>query len=499
MTPSSFAALGCRAPYLSALSGRGFEAPTAVQSAAIPPALEGRDLLVQSRTGSGKTLAFGLPILQRLDPRRGLQALILAPTRELAQQVAAEFRSLDAKLDIALLVGGLGYVPQLRALKNGAPVAVGTPGRVIDHLERGTLDLSGLRAVVLDEADEMLNMGFIEDIQKILGAVREHPQTFLFSATLPGPIAGLAKKFLSDPCQVRLDEPGAAAHADIAHTPCRVARGHRTQALVNLLLHETPSSALVFTATKQESESVAQALRNAGLQADHLNGDLNQGARNRILAQFKEGRLPILVATDVAARGLDVEGLPLVVHLGIPTQMEGYIHRSGRTGRAGAKGTSVAIVDPKEARILQAWSRRGGLTLAWRTVPTPAMIREARLGALAGGLSPVASGWSRAAAAGLLEHHPAESLVAALLEHVLGKGQEGAFVPEAPEERRPASSRFPGGKRADAPQGSRRWEGGPPAAKGSRKPWQAKPQSPSSAPGHHRPLGRPLPKRKQVA
>ncbi|HWQ08351.1 MAG TPA: DEAD/DEAH box helicase, partial [Holophaga sp.] len=330
MSNTTFAALGCREPFLAALDRRGFTTPTAVQDACFQPGLDGRDLLVQSRTGSGKTLAFGLPLMHRLTPEKHPQALILTPTRELAQQVAAELASVQPGLPTALLVGGLSYVPQLKALHFGASIIVGTPGRVMDHLERQSLDLSKVGMVVLDECDEMLNMGFIEDVERILGKVPENPQTYLFSATLPAPIASLAKRFLKDPFKIQLGESGGATqHADITHTPCLVSDHLQTKALVNFLLLDEPSAALIFTKMKQQTEEVAEALRNAGLAADYLHGDLNQGARNRIMTAFKEGKLRYLVATDVAARGIDVENMPLVVHIGIPTQFENYIHRSG--------------------------------------------------------------------------------------------------------------------------------------------------------------------------
>ena len=379
MSFDTFAALGCSEPFLSALARRGFTTPTQVQAETFGPGLEGRDLLVQSRTGSGKTLAFGLPLLHRLKEGRQVQAIILTPTRELAQQVAAELGSVTPGLATALLVGGLSYVPQLKALKGGARMVVGTPGRVQDHLDRGTLDLSGVTMVVLDECDEMLNMGFLEDVEKILADVPPGQQTYLFSATLPAPIAALAKRFLQDPVRIsHAQVEGTSQHADITHTPCLVAETLHTKALVNFLLADQPSSALIFTKMKVTSEEVAQSLRNAGLPADCLHGDLSQQVRNRIMAQFKEGKLRYLVATDVAARGIDVEAMPLVVHLGIPTQMESYIHRSGRTGRAGAKGASLALVGFKESRILLAWARRGGLKLEWRSVPTQGEIRETR-------------------------------------------------------------------------------------------------------------------------
>jgi ATP-dependent RNA helicase DeaD len=444
---STFAALGCSEPFLSALARRGFEAPTPVQAESFAPGLEGRDLLVQSRTGSGKTLAFGLPLLHRLTDARAPQALVLTPTRELAQQVAKELQSVMPGVETALLVGGLGYAPQLKALKGGAPLVVGTPGRVQDHIDRGTLDLSAVGMVVLDECDEMLNMGFLEDVEKILSGIQEHPQTFLFSATLPAPIASLAKRFLLNPHRINhAQAEGSSQHADITHTPCLVAEQFHTQALVNFLLADDPSSALIFTRMKATTEVVAQALRDAGLAADCLHGDLGQQARNRILGNFKEGKLRFLVATDVAARGIDVEGMPLVVHMGIPSQMESYIHRSGRTGRAGAKGASLALVNFKESRILLAWSRRGGLKLDWRAVPSREDIRQARNRRLGERLRELPESGNLDLARELLAGRDPETLVASLLALVEGQAHGGFHIPEAPRrdftpERKPFKSR----------------------------------------------------------
>ncbi|WP_052572076.1 DEAD/DEAH box helicase [Geothrix fermentans] len=453
MNDLTFAALGCSEALLAALAKRGFETPMPVQAQTFKPGLEGRDLLVQSRTGSGKTLAFGLPLLHRLSDERHTQALILAPTRELAQQVGAELHSLVPKLPIASLVGGVSYTPQLRALSMGAPVVVGTPGRVMDHLERGTLDLGRVSMIVLDECDEMLNMGFLEDVETILAKVPAGPQTFLFSATLPVPIAKLAKRFLKDPVQIQLAEAGEqASHADIAHTPVLVPDHLQVRALVNLLLKDEPSAALIFTKTKAQSEEVAEELSVAGLPAAFLHGDLAQATRTRLLGQFKDGKLRYLVATDVAARGLDIGGLPLVVHVGIPTQMENYVHRSGRTGRAGAKGTSLALVSWKESRILLAWSRRGGLKLDWRAIPTPGEIREAQTARLAERVGGGVSAALLAQAGQLLQGADPQHLVAGLLGLVQADQSAGFDIPAEPE-RKAAKPRY------DAPR--ERHEGGP--------------------------------------
>ena len=431
---TTFAALGCSEPFLSALAGRGYTTPTPVQAESFQPGLDGRDLLVQSRTGSGKTLAFGLPLMHRLKEEKRPQAIILTPTRELAQQVGEELQSVMPRLPVALLVGGLGYAPQLTALKRGAQVVVGTPGRVQDHLDRGTLDLSGITMLVLDECDEMLNMGFLEDVEKILSGVPPGPQTYLFSATLPAPIASLAKRFLNNPHRINFAQAeGSSQHADIEHTPCLVPDHLHTKALVNFLLADQPSAALIFTKMKVTTETVAQALRDSGLSADCLHGDLSQQARNRIMGNFKEGKLRYLVATDVAARGIDVENMPLVVHMGIPTQMESYIHRSGRTGRAGSKGASLALVSFKESRILLAWARRGGLKLEWRAVPAQSEIREARTKKLAERIATLeAPQYLEAATQMIAERDPA-TLVATLLSMLEGPNSIGFDVPDAPK------------------------------------------------------------------
>jgi ATP-dependent RNA helicase DeaD len=428
----TFSALGCSEPFLSNLIKRGFHHPTLVQMESFKPGLEGRDLLVQSRTGSGKTLAFGLPIMHRLTEDRYPQTIILTPTRELAQQVGEELQSVMPNLAIALLVGGLSYVPQLKALKQGARIIVGTPGRVQDHLNRGTLDLSMISMVVLDECDEMLNMGFIEDVENILSKTPSLVQTFLFSATLPGPIANLAKRFLKDPHRINHSQAeGTSQHADIKHTPCMVADSLHTKALVNFLLADEPSSALIFAKMKVTTETVAQSLRDAGFSADCLHGDLSQQTRNRILNLFKNGKLRYLVATDVAARGIDIEAMPLVVHMGIPTQMESYIHRSGRTGRAGAKGASLALVNSKESRILLAWSRRGSLNLEWRSLPNKAEIREIRARKLFERIADVEAPLHLDTAQKMLSNRDAQSLVAALLSTIIGNSQDGYDLPNS--------------------------------------------------------------------
>jgi ATP-dependent RNA helicase DeaD len=338
------------------------------------------------------------------------------------------------RLSIAQLVGGMGYAPQFQTLRNGAPVIVGTPGRVQDHLDQGTLDLAHVTMVVLDECDEMLNMGFIDDVEKILSQAPAGPQTYLFSATLPGPIASLARRFLKEPHRVQLgDQGGVTQHADISHTPCLVSDSLQIKALVNFLLLDEPSSALIFSKRRQDAEDIASALQDAGLAADYLHGDLAQNVRSRLMGAFKEGRLRYLVATDVAARGIDIENMPLVVHVGIPMQFESYIHRSGRTGRAGAKGASLALVGYREARILAAWSNRGGLKLSWRTVPTSDEIRIARSRRLAERvLTPEAPARYLDLARSLVADTDPACVVATLLSMIEKEAHSGFDLPDQP-------------------------------------------------------------------
>lgn len=431
MISNHFAAIGCVEPFLSTLSKRGFQNPTQVQIESFPPGLEGRDLIVQSCTGSGKTLAFGLPILHRLNDDKYHQAIVLTPTRELAQQVGEEIKATSPLLEIALLVGGLNYSPQIKSLKCGSRLVVGTPGRINDHINRGTLDLSRISMVVLDECDEMLNMGFIDEVEEILSHIPKSAQMFLFSATLPNQISNLAKKFLKNPFRiVQSQGVGISQHADIKHTSCLVSDNLQTKALVNFLLVDEPSSALIFTKMKVSAKSVAQFLKDIGFSADCLHGDLSQQARNEILSAFKNGKLKYLVATDVAARGIDVEAMPLVVHMGIPHQMENYIHRSGRTGRAGSKGSSLALVNYKESCILKAWSRRGQLNIEWRNLPNKTEIQEINTRKLIEKINTIDSQEHIDIAKDMLSKRDPESLVSALLSTIIGTTQVGYDITE---------------------------------------------------------------------
>jgi ATP-dependent RNA helicase DeaD len=371
-------------PHLRAgLADLGFESPTPIQAAAIPALLSGRDVVGRARTGSGKTLAFGLPLLQRvaaLGP--GCRALVLAPTRELALQVAEALEGFAQRLGVGVVAiyGGAPYAPQLRALARGAKVVVGTPGRVLDHAERGSLVLDGVAALVLDEADEMLRMGFVDDVEKVLSLLPSGRQIALFSATMPDPIRRLASTWLRDPAEVQV-EGRALTVEHIAQQHVVVPQAHKVDALVRLL-GVLDGTAIVFARTRVGCAEVAGALADRGVDADAIHGDLGQAAREAVLGRLRSGRLRVLVATDVAARGLDVEHLELVVNLDLPTDPETYVHRIGRTGRAGRSGLAIALVTPHERKRLGTLERVVGARIPERPIPTDAEVARHRRAAV---------------------------------------------------------------------------------------------------------------------
>lgn len=331
-----------RPELIEGLAQQGITTPTPVQEQAWPLVQAGHDLLVQSRTGTGKTLAFGLPILQALEPGAGpVEALIVLPTRELALQVANALGRLGAPL--AVLYGGGAYSEQLRALRCGARIVVGTPGRLCDHVERGSLDLSKCKTLVLDEADEILDLGFAEELDKLLAALPAERQSLLFSATLAPDMKALAAKTLRNP-QTLAVSSGLTAAPEIRHVAYEVHRELRTDALTNVLHVERPNLAIVFCHTRAETEELAERLRSDGFSAQALHGDMAQNERTRTLNAFRRRQVRILVATDVAARGIDVRGVTHVFNLAVPNSAETYIHRTGRTGRAGEKGMAVTFV-----------------------------------------------------------------------------------------------------------------------------------------------------------
>jgi ATP-dependent RNA helicase DeaD len=375
----SFAALGLDARLARAVADLGFDAPTPIQAEALPVLMEGRDVVGGARTGSGKTAAFGLPLLQRVADGGPARALVLAPTRELALQVARALDSYATHLDLSLtcIYGGAPYGPQLRDLRGGATVVVGTPGRLLDHLDRGSLDLSGVEVVVLDEADEMLRMGFIDDVERLLEATPRGRQVALFSATMPAPIRRIAQAHLSDPVEVQVEEEALTVD-HIEQRWIRVPQRHKLDALQRVLQVAPPGGTLVFARTRAGCAALADALAKQGVAADALHGDLSQSARERVLARLRAARLDVLVATDVAARGLDVDHLGLVINADLPDNTEAYVHRIGRTGRAGRKGLAISFITPRETRLIKGLERKLGVKLTPMDPPTDADIQKAR-------------------------------------------------------------------------------------------------------------------------
>ena len=355
-TKMTFKDLGLPEFILNAVSDLGFETPSPIQQICIPHLLEGRDVLGMAQTGSGKTAAFSLPILAQIDPtEKHPQLLVMAPTRELAIQVAdacEQFVKYAKGINIVTLYGGQRYDIQLRALKQGAQVVVGTPGRILDHLRRGTLSLAELKAIVLDEADEMLRMGFIDDVETVMAELPEHHQTALFSATMPEPIRRITKRFMKDPQEVKIKATQQSA-PDIAQSCWYVHGFRKNDALLRFLEVEDFDAAIIFTRTKTGTLDVTELLEKHGFRAAALNGDMTQQLREQTLDRLRSGSLDIVVATDVAARGIDIERISLVVNYDIPLDAESYGHRLGRTGRAGRSGRALLFVEPRERRLLR--------------------------------------------------------------------------------------------------------------------------------------------------
>ncbi|MDH5588062.1 MAG: DEAD/DEAH box helicase, partial [Nitrospirota bacterium] len=364
----------------------GYEEPTPIQREAIPPLLNGRDLLGRAATGTGKTAAFTLPLLQRLAhlaPQAHPSALILVPTRELAMQVceAVERYGKQQRIAILAVYGGAAIRPQLIALKRGVDVVVATPGRALDHIRRKTLHLQDLQVVVLDEADEMLNMGFAEDLDAILQQTPKGRQTALFSATMPPRIAAIARRHLQDPVEIQIaKEPVKAGVAPRVHqTAYLVARQHKVAALARVLDMLTPKSTLVFCRTRLEVDELTSMLNGRGYRGEGLHGGMNQAQRDRVMASFRSGKTELLVATDVAARGLDISHVSHVMNYDVPSSPEAYVHRIGRTGRAGRAGEAITLVEPRERWLLQNIERLTKSTIDMATLPTVADLQAKRL------------------------------------------------------------------------------------------------------------------------
>jgi len=372
---STFDDLDLPAPLRRAVADLGFATPSAVQAATIPALLAGRDLVGVAQTGTGKTAAFGLPLLAAIDPElRAVQAVVLTPTRELALQVAEAIESFAQHLP------GVG-LPQQRALARGAQVVVGTPGRVLDHLERRTLVLDELRFLVLDEADEMLRMGFAEDVDRVLSSAPERRQMALFSATMPPAIRRVAEQHLVDPAQVTVSRQSSTV-TTVRQTYAVVPFRHKTGALARVLAVSDADASIVFVRTREAAEQVGSALVERGVSAAYISGDVAQGEREKIVDRLRSGALDVLVATDVAARGLDVDRIGLVVNFDVPREPEAYVHRIGRTGRAGRAGEALTFVTPAEQGKLRQIERTTRVQLEQIQIPTPAQVSAHRVGVL---------------------------------------------------------------------------------------------------------------------
>lgn len=435
---TSFADLGLDERVERALKDIGYETPSPIQAATIPALLEGRHVVGLAQTGTGKTAAFALPILSRLDlKQKSPQALVLAPTRELALQVCEAFEKYASRMPsvkVLPVYGGQGYGVQLSALRRGVHIVVGTPGRIMDHLEKGTLDLSQLRFLVLDEADEMLKMGFAEDVETILADTPEEKHVALFSATMPSQIRRISKKYLTDALEITVERK-ATTTPNITQRYLVVSYPQKVDALTRILEVENFEGMIVFVRTKHETEMLAEKLRARGFSAAAINGDVAQAQRERTIAQLKSGKLDILVATDVAARGLDVERISHVVNYDIPTDTESYVHRIGRTGRAGRTGDAISFVTPRERYLLKSIEKATRTSLTEMPLPTVEDINATRLVRLDDRIttalaSPDLPAFRDVIAHYVREHDVPESDVAAALAIVLQGDEPMLMNPE---------------------------------------------------------------------
>jgi ATP-dependent RNA helicase DeaD len=455
-----FADLGLTGPVLAAVKDLGYETPSAIQAATIPVLLGGRDVVGMAQTGTGKTAAFALPIMENLDlTQKSPQALVLAPTRELALQVCEAFEAYAARMKgvhVLPVYGGQGYGVQLSALRRGVHIVVGTPGRIMDHLEKGTLDLSALKNLVLDEADEMLKMGFAEDVEQILAQTPEEKQVALFSATMPPSIRRLAQQYLRDPEEITV-KTTTTTNTNITQRYLIVSYQQKVDALTRILEVEDFDGMIIFVRTKNETETLAEKLRARGFSAAPINGDIPQPQRERSIAQLKDGKLDILVATDVAARGLDVERISHVVNFDIPTDTESYVHRIGRTGRAGRSGDAISFVTPRERYLLAHIERATRQRPEQMQLPTTEDINSTRLARFDDAITTALAETGRIAAfrdviAHYVRNHdvPEQDVAAALA--VVAQGETPLLLDPADDELAKALA-------ADAQRGARKERG----------------------------------------
>jgi ATP-dependent RNA helicase DeaD len=460
-----FSSLGLSDEVKQAIEMTGYTQPTPVQSQVIPPMLEGRDVLAQSQTGTGKTAAFALPILSRLELGQRLpQVLVLTPTRELALQVSEAFSVYGKclpKVRITAIYGGADYQPQLRALKNGVDIVVGTPGRLIDHLNRGTLRLEELKCLVLDEADEMLNMGFQEEVEQILQRTPRQKQVALFSATMPPAIRAIADSQLTDPVSVTVQKKTLTADA-IRQRCVFVAERDKLELLIRFLELEDTDGVIVFTRTKDSTVTVAEHLARMGYSAAALNGDLPQARRQQTVDQLKSGRLNILVATDVAARGLDVQRISHVFNYDLPRDSESYIHRIGRTGRAGRSGVATIFLTPSQRGKLKLIERATRQTIEMADFPKARLINLKRVERLKKDVISTAQSQDLADLKSLLSGISLESeldplTIAAAVMHQVRKGQP-FFMKDTPRDRSPLGEENEGARGRKSQSAGRRGE-----------------------------------------
>jgi ATP-dependent RNA helicase DeaD len=472
---TTFAELELSKPVLKALDSMGYEEPASVQAETIPLLLGGRDAIVQSLTGTGKTAAFGIPIVERVDPKdNNPQALVLAPTRELAVQVCGEIAKIGRYRDVCVvpIYGGQPIERQLRSLRRGAQVVVATPGRLLDHIRRRSVNLSEVKIAILDEGDEMLNMGFLEDVELILEELPAERQTALFSATMPDQIVELADAYLKDPVRLSLASPEEMTVPTTEQHYYEVPRRHKMEALARLLDVKQPELALVFCATKRMTDELGEDLIARGYRAEALHGDMSQVTREKVMKSARDGRLEALVATDVAARGIDIENITHVINYDLPQDAQSYVHRIGRTGRAGRPGQALTLVAPWEVRELKSIERATGARIERSELPTVAEVEEREREQLAERvLDSLRQGrWGpyRELVSELAEEHEPCDLAAAALALVAGPTRPREEIPRV--EARPPymHDRRQGGGPPRVGQGRR--EGSPGQRRGDQRP-----------------------------
>jgi ATP-dependent RNA helicase DeaD len=472
----AFAALGVAPEILEAVAALGFTTASPIQAAAIPPLLQGRDVIGQSETGSGKTAAFCIPAIERVDPaKRSTQVLILAPTRELVTQITAEVQKLarfSRGIQTAAIYGGASYERQFADLKRGSQIVVGTPGRLVDHLERKTLRIDQLQMLILDESDRMLDMGFRDDIEKMLEAVPDERQTVFFSATLSTAIETLVRQHSRDPLRIEIARQKKSPAATVEQLFYEVRHPLKQEALVRILDFHRVRSGIVFCNTQQMVEELADTLGSQGFSSERLHGGMPQAQRTRVMDGFKRGAFTVLVATDVAARGIDVNDLELVVNYDLPFDPEDYVHRIGRTGRAGRGGRAVTLVSGGSAGKLHFIERFTGVPLQREKVPTVAAIMARRSDALVEAITATLDAGDFSGHAALIERlvsrgHDAADVAAAVLEHFAPQPELSDV--EIDFEKRPGWNHGTGPRRGKGPPRStgrsspgagKRWQGG---------------------------------------